>query len=293
MRGAILIQLGLEQLDSTPFQRVDGTDEWLEEINGLINRYLQEYDDQEGSFDTAELFQEVSLSFVLDAGIDLASWNRNPSDPFVSQICDSLLTLAGNARLYEQDVIGDLAEELAVVYQVLQEKGYPATDEDVATLAAAHERLINMLDELAGQQTPRVCETTLVNLQRLIDGIESTDHSARPLTSDDDEHAPELLAVFLDEAMDNLDAASKALYRWLEDDTDGTSLTELQRHLHTIKGGARMAGIRPIGDLGHELEGVYEALKLRRLKVSQDLIHLLMSSHDALEGMLGSIRSKQ
>ena len=31
-------------------------------------------------------------------------------------------------------------------------------------------------------------------------------------------------------------------------------MAELQRQLHTLKGGARMAGITAMGDLSHELE---------------------------------------
>ena len=41
---------------------------------------------------------------------------------------------------------------------------------------------------------------------------------------------------------------------WNHDRRDKQRVAELQRQLHTLKGGARMAGIKAMGDLSHELE---------------------------------------
>ncbi|HBC00287.1 MAG TPA: hypothetical protein DC032_06805, partial [Pseudomonas sp.] len=48
--------------------------------------------------------------------------------------------------------------------------------------------------------------------------------------------------------------------RWLADPANQMALSALLRDLHTLKGGARMAAICPIGDLAHELESLYEGL---------------------------------
>ncbi|MCL6268446.1 Hpt domain-containing protein [Sansalvadorimonas sp. 2012CJ34-2] len=291
MQGSSLIQLSLEQLDSSPFQRIEGTDELLAEIRKLSELRTGDYEEFGDGYGSENLFRGENLNTILDAINMLSRWKRDPSDKHLTHLCDGLLTLAGNARQFEQDAIAELAEELAVVYQVIQTRSYKATDGDLNILLEAHDWVINMLDQLAGQETPAASEDILMNLQSLIENVDFEPDQNVQMAGLDDENSSELLAVFLDEAMDNLDAASAALYRWLEDSSDATALSELQRYLHTIKGGARMAGIKAIGDLGHELEGVYEALKLRRLKVTQDLINLLMSSHDTLEGMLSTIRS--
>lgn len=67
------------------------------------------------------------------------------------------------------------------------------------------------------------------------------------------------MEIFLEEAVDILDSAGHALHRWLGDPENPVPLSSLQRDLHTLKGGARMAEIQPVGDLGHELETLYEA----------------------------------
>src|SRR5699024_6007960 len=66
----------------------------------------------------------------------------------------------------------------------------------------------------------------------------------------------DLAEVFLPEAEELLDASDAAVYNWSRDHDDHQPLAELLRHLHTLKGGARMAGVTPLADLTHELESV-------------------------------------
>jgi chemosensory pili system protein ChpA (sensor histidine kinase/response regulator) len=59
----------------------------------------------------------------------------------------------------------------------------------------------------------------------------------------------------------------------------------LQRDLHNWQQ-VRMAEIRPIGDLAHELESLYEGLVDRHTIFSQPLASLLYQSHDQLAKLL-------
>jgi chemosensory pili system protein ChpA (sensor histidine kinase/response regulator) len=111
-----------------------------------------------------------------------------------------------------------------------------------------------------------------------------------PVDADLDE---EMVEIFLEEAVDILDSAGQALERWLSEPDNTMPLSSLQRDLHTLKGGARMAAIRPIGDLGHELESLYEGLVDRRYNYSPALGSLLQQSHDRLAQMLDQLQARQ
>ncbi|MDG9976994.1 Hpt domain-containing protein [Ectopseudomonas oleovorans] len=111
-----------------------------------------------------------------------------------------------------------------------------------------------------------------------------------PVDADLDE---EMIEIFLEEAVDILDSAAQALERWLGEPDNTLPLSALQRDLHTLKGGARMAAIRPIGDLGHELESLYEGLVDRRYNYSPALGSLLQQSHDRLAQMLDQLQARQ
>ncbi|GAB3372181.1 hybrid sensor histidine kinase/response regulator [Azotobacter armeniacus] len=104
---------------------------------------------------------------------------------------------------------------------------------------------------------------------------------------------PELLEVFLEEGFDILESASAALQRWLEEAADRSALEALQRDLHTLKGGARMAEVREVGDLAHELEFLYEGLGNSRLAAGPALAGLLQACHDRLAGMLEAVRERR
>ncbi len=79
-----------------------------------------------------------------------------------------------------------------------------------------------------------------------------------------------MVSIFLEEAVDILESAGQALAQWQAEPGALSSLSALQRDLHTLKGGARMAEIAEIGDLAHELEALYEGLVDRRYQHSRN-----------------------
>jgi chemosensory pili system protein ChpA (sensor histidine kinase/response regulator) len=64
----------------------------------------------------------------------------------------------------------------------------------------------------------------------------------------------EIANIYSEEATELLEAAQGSLTAWNADRKDKQPVAELQRQLHTLKGGARMAGLSAMGDLSHELE---------------------------------------
>src|SRR5205085_7684503 len=70
----------------------------------------------------------------------------------------------------------------------------------------------------------------------------------------------ELLDLFLEETVDILDHSDGLIARLRERIDDRETIVGLQRDLHTLKGGARMAGIMSVGDLGHAMESLLEAV---------------------------------
>ncbi|MCL3029256.1 Hpt domain-containing protein, partial [Klebsiella pneumoniae] len=64
----------------------------------------------------------------------------------------------------------------------------------------------------------------------------------------------EILDIFLEEADDLLENLELALGRWDGGNGDAQPLDDLLRILHTLKGGARLAGQTELGNLAHDLE---------------------------------------
>ncbi|HEY0722372.1 MAG TPA: Hpt domain-containing protein [Gammaproteobacteria bacterium] len=108
-----------------------------------------------------------------------------------------------------------------------------------------------------------------------------------------EEYDPELLEIFLEEGGDILNASEETLHSWVKNPDDRSLAELLQRQLHTLKGGARMAGIGAIGDLGHSLESVFEAVVEGRVARSKRMMDLLQLAHDRLVVMLEQVRKRE
>ncbi|MFT3907168.1 MAG: Hpt domain-containing protein [Steroidobacteraceae bacterium] len=68
------------------------------------------------------------------------------------------------------------------------------------------------------------------------------------------DYDPDIAAIFCEEATELLESAGNALADWNRTPDSAEFVGALRRPLHTLKGGARMAGISAMGDLSHELE---------------------------------------
>ena len=64
----------------------------------------------------------------------------------------------------------------------------------------------------------------------------------------------DLLPIFLDEAREIIPLVSEGVRRWRAAPADHAPARDLQRHLHTLKGSARMTGLMRLGELAHVLE---------------------------------------
>ena len=99
------------------------------------------------------------------------------------------------------------------------------------------------------------------------------------------EFDPEIAAIFAEEAAEILDSSDSSLDRLSNDVADPAAIAELQRDLHTLKGGARMAGITSMGDFSHEIEEFIGRCVEGSRPMTAEAISLLQRSFDDLHRM--------
>jgi chemosensory pili system protein ChpA (sensor histidine kinase/response regulator) len=104
---------------------------------------------------------------------------------------------------------------------------------------------------------------------------------------------PELVDIFVEESGDLLDHSDGLLAQLRESPDEREPLVGLQRDLHTIKGGARMAGIMAIGELGHAMESLLEAVVEQRSELGRDGIPLLERGFDRLHAMVTRVGARR
>jgi chemosensory pili system protein ChpA (sensor histidine kinase/response regulator) len=89
---------------------------------------------------------------------------------------------------------------------------------------------------------------------------------------------PQLFPIFQDEAAELLPQLASRMRDWAEQPGDPSGATACMRTLHTLKGGARLAGAMRLGELSHRLETAIEHLMSR-----QDL------TAEEIEGLFGRV----
>ncbi len=96
---------------------------------------------------------------------------------------------------------------------------------------------------------------------------------------------PEVAAIFTDEATELIDVSEHALSDWRTQPGSADCRLALKRPLHTLKGGARMAGISAMGDLSHELESLVLQVDNGTVVADGALFDTIQASLDELARM--------
>jgi chemosensory pili system protein ChpA (sensor histidine kinase/response regulator) len=91
-----------------------------------------------------------------------------------------------------------------------------------------------------------------------------------------------ILGIFLEEATEVLERCDTLLNSWRDKLVDQKLVKNLQREIHTFKGGARMAGLSALGDLSHAMESLLEQIAANRLQATVAAVQALEEGCDHL-----------
>jgi chemosensory pili system protein ChpA (sensor histidine kinase/response regulator) len=92
----------------------------------------------------------------------------------------------------------------------------------------------------------------------------------------------EILSIFLEEATVILERCDSLLNEWRDNLPELSIVQNLQREIHTFKGGARMAGVSALGNLSHGMETLLERIAGQLLPPSISAIEVLEQGCDKL-----------
>ncbi|NNL95950.1 MAG: response regulator, partial [Xanthomonadales bacterium] len=99
----------------------------------------------------------------------------------------------------------------------------------------------------------------------------------------------DIINIFIEEANDVLARSDSLLNEWRGKLDDLSIVRNLQREIHTFKGGARMAGLVAMGDLSHAMESVLEQIANKTLPPSVSAVGALESGCDRLLSWVGQV----
>lgn len=101
----------------------------------------------------------------------------------------------------------------------------------------------------------------------------------------------ELFPIFEEEAEELLPQLDSKLREWARRPTDNGPAASCMRTLHTLKGGARLAGAMRLGEMAHRLETLIEHLLAQPAASAAD-VEALQGRSDALSATFEALRSR-
>lgn len=192
------------------------------------------------------------------------------------------------------DLIQESMDYTGEVSEVLENVGTEMPD-DGALLARANHAFDNLRFDAPTMEMLNPVELTTAadNIENEVqEEIEIDATPSQQLTGVEEaivDYDEELVEIFLEEGHEILDESDHTIHDWIKDAENRSHLEALQRQLHTLKGGARMAGIQAIGDLSHSIESMLTAVVEDQLSPSEEMFNVLQQAQDRLVKMLEQV----
>jgi chemosensory pili system protein ChpA (sensor histidine kinase/response regulator) len=207
--------------------------------------------------------------------------HQTDSSEVKAALQQTLATLRDNAQVLNLDTLSEL-------YQLLIDLTLHAHGENGNNLMllelGSEEINLQIESLLQNKASPSINEFKLsidINLTQI--PAQQTPINEHLFTIPNDDH--ELLEAFTEECAELLESSGNAIKHWINDTNAQDAISQLQRELHTLKGGARLAGITPIADLTHQIESLVFQITETTTTPEPAFFDLLQRSQDRLSDM--------
>ncbi|MDX2128131.1 MAG: Hpt domain-containing protein [Chloroherpetonaceae bacterium] len=252
-----------------------------------------------------QIFLEEAKEYLEKLNEDLLALDKvaeTVQTDLVHRIMRGSHTLKGSAAMVGLKNIATLGHKMEDCLQVVRDGNLPAQKVLLDALFQATDALTFMVNEF--KETGKDDFDHLDEITQVLAGYtqelqKSGKISVATSAQKEVAQAPakkfvpdEIQQIFLDEAKEYLEKLSQDVLEL--DKLIGTEQPELVnrvlRSSHTLKGSAAMVGLKNISELGHHMEDCLQVMRDRNLKVSREVIDLLLPCSDMIATLLKDFR---
>ncbi|MBV1913811.1 MAG: response regulator, partial [Pseudomonadales bacterium] len=196
------------------------------------------------------------MDCMSNSNLIIESWYSTTLDtPQQSELISQYEHLA---TLAQDGSVPQIIEISSLLEQIFQQLNPETTLEESTyqLLTTAQDTLFRILDNVAMGQRVTAVDTIIAELSQLLktfaEPIPQIEVGSQILAGD--EIDPETLEIFSEEARELCQNVEQAISAWLIEPQNELYPEELLRHLHTLKGGARVTGLDQFASFAHEFE---------------------------------------
>ncbi|MBV1889122.1 MAG: Hpt domain-containing protein, partial [Proteobacteria bacterium] len=275
--STLLIEQLVEQPSAHFEEEISGALLQLEELHESIRAHDQADTAPDQATDAEPLLSDTvaeATGQLLIHGMDCLSYNNESLERWhlsgietAQQLklidqCERLVLLSQDASVPEAIEITTLLQQ---IFQQLKPE-ITLAESTYQQLITAQDTLFRVLDSVAMGQRISPVDSVTEQLNELLNTLQTASTDADQITIPEqidsdittqitaDEIDPETLEIFSEEARELCQSIEQAISSWLIESRNELYPEELLRHLHTLKGGARVTGLDNFGSFAHEFE---------------------------------------
>ncbi|MHC6227771.1 hybrid sensor histidine kinase/response regulator [Pseudomonas sp. X10] len=236
-----------------------------------------------------EVFLEEASELLPEIERHWARWRADSSQrEALVEVRRALHTLKGSGRMMHALAVADLAWGAEHLLNRVLEGRIELNPEAQVALQQAFARLPELLVDFAGGQAPAAGEAELQAQAGHLHALAMSD--APGAGEEGDGLDPQLLEIFRNEAQGHLACLDTFLQEAAVQAAKPIS-DDLQRALHTLKGSAAMAGVRPVAELATALDRLAREYKAHQLTLLVEDTELLEAARSLLHLGLAQLSS--
>jgi chemosensory pili system protein ChpA (sensor histidine kinase/response regulator) len=239
--------------------------------------------------------KEHNIAKALEGFLEAQSKSKKAfSDTAMWTVATSLAYFEACLALHEDDPEAELPGDgdnqveqliaLTVEFEAAEE--IETTDDVEAIPAEFASEETDEPDEIELEaETTQEAEAEVTEETILVEAEPEPEPEPEPEETVETEQEPvdtEILSIFLEEATVILERCDSLLNSWRDNLPDLGIVQNLQREIHTFKGGARMSGVSALGNLSHSMETLLERIAGQLLPPSISAIEALEQGCDKL-----------
>jgi len=295
-RGVELIGTGLGNLKKYR-QAIDGMDSLVKDLEAVLSTHDQDI----------ALFEFENIVLLSEENVVSNDWHAK----YVDAVKAELEHASEQAEVLGLIELQELVTSLLRIYN--QVRSVP--DETlISVLRMGHVRLVSMFDHIATGQLVEGAGDIITILDAItveqmeditagiIDGAldEARDEALDEVGEEDstdsegkaaklpaqelpeDQIDEDILPIFLEEAEELLESIDQSILDWSENSDSMENLDNLLRHLHTLKGGSRLAGMNSLGQLTHNFESFLIGVQQNPVPLDDPFFALLNREQDEI-----------
>ncbi|RZM00669.1 MAG: hybrid sensor histidine kinase/response regulator [Variovorax sp.] len=226
---------------------------------------------------------------------EVAAWAGDARQPVAASTIGLAHALVGSSATLGLRDLSDLARHIERALQQLRRQGRGTALQDAAVVAGVDE-LRRLLHRFAAGFLDVPAPATWQALDDLVAQTAPARAVVAPLPGEDpfdttDAVDADLFPVFEEEAVELLHQLGGALREWARQPGADAPRASALRTLHTLKGGARLAGAMRLGERAHRMESAIELLGGGKGAAAPAAIEALFERFDALQSALDPLRA--